>query len=103
MRPVAAQVEAHGRVRIAADVLAAFVDGVRIAHHLGTRTPTSIDPKNPNINRRDKVFPISWTRSFGKGRVFYTVLGDWEPTWKDPRYRTHLSEGIRWTLHRGDD
>jgi type 1 glutamine amidotransferase len=30
--------------------------------------------------------------------VFYTALGDWEETWKDPRYRTHLIEGIRWAM-----
>jgi len=30
--------------------------------------------------------------------VFYTALGDWKETWKDPRCRTYLIEGIRWTM-----
>jgi type 1 glutamine amidotransferase len=46
----------------------------------------------------DKDMPVAWARSYGKGRVFYTALGDWEPTWKDARYRVHLIEGIRWAM-----
>ena len=60
--------------------------------------PASLDLDNPRVNRRDTVFPISWARSHGKGRVFYTALGDWEPTWENPLYRTHLIEGIRWAM-----
>ena len=55
------------------------------------------------MNRQDRDFPVSWAKDYGQGRVFYTALGDWEPTWKDPRYRTHLIEGIRWAMSpRGD-
>jgi type 1 glutamine amidotransferase len=60
--------------------------------------PASLDLTNPKVNRADKVFPISWARTAGDGRVFYTVLGDWEPTWKDPRYRTHLAQAILWAM-----
>ena len=60
----------------------------------------SVDLSQPKMNQQDKVLPIAWARTHGKGRVFYTALGDWEPTWEDPRYRTHLIEGIRWTLKR---
>jgi len=60
--------------------------------------PASLDLANSNVNREDKYFPVSWARTHGKGRVFYTALGDWEETWKDPRYRMHLIEGIRWTM-----
>lgn len=59
---------------------------------------TSLDLQNPKVNRSDTVFPVAWARRFGRGRVFYTALGDWEPTWSDPRYRTHLIEGIRWAM-----
>jgi type 1 glutamine amidotransferase len=55
---------------------------------------------NAKVNRDDMVFPVSWTKAFGRGRVFYTALGDWEPTWSDPRYRTHLTNGILWAIAR---
>jgi type 1 glutamine amidotransferase len=60
--------------------------------------PASLDLDNPKVNRQDKDFPVSWAKAHGKGRVFYTALGDREPTWKDPRYRTHIIEGIRWAM-----
>jgi len=59
---------------------------------------TSLDLANPKVNAEDKYFPVSWAKAHGKGRVFYTSLGDWEETWKDPRYRTHLIEGIKWAM-----
>jgi type 1 glutamine amidotransferase len=64
--------------------------------------PASLDLENPRVNRRDRDFPVSWAKSHGKGRVFYTALGDWEETWNDPRYRTHLIEGIRWAMGSED-
>lgn len=65
--------------------------------------PASLDLMNPKVNRDDKDFPVSWSKSHGRGRVFYTALGDWEQTWRDPRYRRHLIEGIRWTMGLEDD
>ena len=62
--------------------------------------PLSLDLANPQVNRQDQHFPVSWCKGYGQGRVFYTALGDWEETWKDSRYRKHLIEGIRWTLIR---
>ena len=59
---------------------------------------TSLDLENPKVNHSDTVFPVAWTKTFGRGRVFYTALGDWEPTWKDSRYRTHLIQGILWAM-----
>jgi uncharacterized protein len=60
--------------------------------------PASLDLENPKVNRADQVFPVAWCRTFGDGRVFYTALGDWEQTWRDPRYRTHLTQGIFWAM-----
>jgi len=60
----------------------------------------SLDLSVPKMNRDDPNLPVAWAKTFGTGRVFYTALGDWEETWKDPRYRTHLIEGIRWTMKR---
>ena len=57
--------------------------------------PASLDMADPKVNREDKDLPVSWSKDHGEGRVFYTALGDWEETWRDPRYRTHLIEGLR--------
>jgi uncharacterized protein len=60
--------------------------------------PESLDMDRPNVNREDPDLPVAWAKTHGEGRVFYTALGDWEETWKDPRFRKHLSEGIKWTM-----
>ena len=69
-------------------------------HILLRLDPSSLDLANPKVNQEDKHMPVAWTNNYGKGRVFYTMLGDWEAVWKDPRYRTHLIEGIRWAMGR---
>ena len=57
-------------------------------------------------------FPISWCKTHGKGRVFYTSLGHREDVWDDqwnpaqrknsPEiariYQEHILNGIRWAL-----
>jgi uncharacterized protein len=60
--------------------------------------PASLDLENPKMNRSDTVLPVAWAKTYGRGKVFYTALGDWEPTWKDPRYRTHLTQAIKWAM-----
>jgi type 1 glutamine amidotransferase len=42
--------------------------------------------------------PISWTKAYGAGRVFYTALGHREEVWQDARFQTHLLGAIRWGL-----
>ena len=60
--------------------------------------PAHLDLANAKVNPADKDFPVAWAKTFGEGRVFYTALGDWDQTWRDPRYRTHLIEGITWAM-----
>jgi type 1 glutamine amidotransferase len=62
--------------------------------------PDSLDLKNPKMNANDKDLPVAWAKPHGSGRVFYTALGDWESTWKNPAYRVHLIEGIRRTMQQ---
>ncbi|HEY1107514.1 MAG TPA: ThuA domain-containing protein [Opitutaceae bacterium] len=61
-----------------------------------------LDLQAKKVDRNARIFPVAWTRDFGAGRVFYTALGDWDPTWQDERYRTHLMQGILWTLKRAE-
>lgn len=63
----------------------------------------SLDPKSldlTKVRQPEREYPVAWTKAHGKGRVFYTALGDDEAVWKDARYRAHLLGGIRWTLAR---
>src|SRR5579862_5243354 len=59
----------------------------------------SVDPGTVDLSkgkREDKDYALAWTRSYGKGRVFYTALGHYAEVWKDERFLKHLVEGIRW-------
>jgi type 1 glutamine amidotransferase len=67
------------------------------------------DPNNVDLKQ---LFPVSWCRMAGKGRVFYTSLGHREDLWTtDPelkgrinsvetaqQYQNHLLGGIKWAL-----
>ena len=59
----------------------------------------SVDPRTVDLakgKREDQDYALAWTRSYGKGRVFYTALGHYAEVWKDERFLRHLVEGIRW-------
>jgi uncharacterized protein len=43
-------------------------------------------------------YPVAWSKSYGKGRVFYTSLGHSEAMWEDPKYQKHILGGIKWAL-----
>lgn len=42
--------------------------------------------------------PVSWVRSFGQGRIFYTNFGHREETYTNPVIMKHLFDGILYTL-----
>lgn len=42
--------------------------------------------------------PLAWTRSHGRGRVFYTALGHRDELWQDADFQRHLLGGIRWAI-----
>ena len=45
--------------------------------------------------------PYTWTRTHGKGRVFYTAWGHDERTWGNADFQDLLERGVRWSA--GDD
>jgi type 1 glutamine amidotransferase len=52
----------------------------------------------PDVQRGGD-YPQAWSRTFGKGRSFYTALGHRDDIWSnDPVFRAHLLGGIRWAL-----
>jgi type 1 glutamine amidotransferase len=44
-------------------------------------------------------YPVTWARMHGKGRVFYTALGDRPENWSDRFMLNLLGGGIRWSMH----
>ncbi len=45
--------------------------------------------------------PWTWTKEFGKGRVFYTAYGHDERTWDNPGFHELMKAGILWAV--GDE
>jgi uncharacterized protein len=69
-------------------------------HVLMKLDTTSVDMTKKGVKRTDNDFATAWTRTQGKGRVFYTALGHRPEVWDDARFQTHLVEGIRWVTSR---
>jgi type 1 glutamine amidotransferase len=72
------------------------------SHVLLTLDPTSVDLNARGVQRRYYGYPIAWTRSFGKGRVYYNSLGHEEAVWNDPRYQEMLLKAIQWVMREED-
>jgi uncharacterized protein len=43
-------------------------------------------------------YPVTWARMHGKGRVFYTAIGDRPENWSNPFFLNLLAGGIRWSI-----
>jgi hypothetical protein len=48
------------------------------------------------------LFPATWARLFGKGRVFYTSMGHREDVWTNETFQKLLLGGIAWALGNVD-
>jgi type 1 glutamine amidotransferase len=70
-------------------------DKVRVLMRLD---PSQLDLKNKNVHRTDGDFAVTWAKSYGKGRVFYSCLGHVLENWDDPRMQTMFTEAIKWSL-----
>jgi type 1 glutamine amidotransferase len=44
-------------------------------------------------------YPATWARRHGKGRVFYTAMGDRPENWSNTFFLNLLGGGIRWSIH----
>lgn len=47
-------------------------------------------------------YPVSWTRMEGKGRVFFSALGDRPENWQNEFMLNLLAGGIRWAIRDVD-
>jgi uncharacterized protein len=52
--------------------------------------------KNACYERRS--YPGTWARMHGKGRVFYTAIGDRPENWENGFFQNLLAGGVRWTI-----
>jgi type 1 glutamine amidotransferase len=52
---------------------------------------------NGNAYKRPP-YPVVWARMHGKGRVFYTAIGDRPENWQNEFHLNLLAGGIRWAL-----
>jgi type 1 glutamine amidotransferase len=57
-----------------------------------------IDLTRKGVHRTDKDFAVTWVRTYGKGRVFYTSLGHREDVWNRPDVQKMWLEAIRWAM-----
>src|ERR1043165_8882604 len=48
--------------------------------------------------QEDLDFPVSWTKAYGKGRVFYTMTGHSPEAFKNPLLLQHYLAGIQFVL-----
>ncbi len=48
--------------------------------------------------RPDRDYAVSWVRTYGKGRVFYTTLGHDAATYWNPVFLNHLLAGIQFVI-----
>src|SRR5271170_4554268 len=65
--------------------------------------PTKLDyANNPRVHRTDHDFAVAWSKSYGKGRVFYSTLGHTEESWEDPDVLKMYFEAIKWALGMTD-
>jgi hypothetical protein len=72
------------------------------SHVLLRLDPASVDLTKPNVHRRYYGWPIAWTRTFGKGRVYYNSLGHEPAVWDDPRYQDMILKAIQWVMRESD-
>ncbi len=69
-------------------------------HVLISLDVTSVDMTKPGIKRKDRDFPLSWTREYGEGRVFYTAFGHFPEVWKSRMFEEHLFNGLLWSMRK---
>ncbi len=71
-----------------------------------TYVHTKHNTKNRHVlqvrSDKDGDEPWTWTRTHGKGRVFYTAYGHDTRTWDQPGFQDLIERGLRWAANKGD-
>ncbi len=74
-------------------------DRVRVLLTLDTH---SVDLGARGVNAGSEDFPLAWSSRYGAGRVFYTALGHFESTWRDPRFANMMLQAMLWLTGQVD-
>jgi type 1 glutamine amidotransferase len=59
---------------------------------------SKLDMTKPGVQAADAPYAITWAKSYGKGRVFYSALGHDASTWDNPDIQRMWFEAIKWAL-----
>ncbi len=70
-------------------------DRIRVLAHLDA---SRLDLTRPLVHRTDGDFPAAWAKTYGKGRVFYSILGHDAESWDNPVLQRMYFDAIRWAL-----
>jgi len=60
--------------------------------------PANVDLTNKKVKRADHDFAVSWAKSYGKGRVFYSTLGHVTGNWDRADMQAMYIGAIKWAL-----
>jgi len=63
---------------------------------------SKLDLANKKVHRTDRDFAVTWAKTYGKGRVFYSTLGHVPENWDDPRIQQMYLEAIKWAMRLTD-
>jgi type 1 glutamine amidotransferase len=59
---------------------------------------SKLDLANPRVHRTDRDFAVTWAKTYGQGRVFYSTLGHVQANWDTPAMQSMVVEAIKWAL-----
>ncbi|MEM7391645.1 MAG: ThuA domain-containing protein [Verrucomicrobiota bacterium] len=72
-----------------------FKEAVRGSSRVLLSVDTASAPTSLWADRSDDDYPVSWIRSYGKGRVFYTALGHEPEMYFNRAFLRHLLAGVQ--------
>lgn len=65
---------------------------------LMTLDADKLDLTNPRVHRSDRDFAVTWAKTYGKGRVYYSTLGHVEENWDRADFQDMFTKAIEWSL-----
>ena len=67
-------------------------------HVLARLDASKLNLKAPLVHRDDADFPAAYTKTYGKGRVFYSTLGHSRESWDLPWMQKMYFEALKWAI-----
>jgi type 1 glutamine amidotransferase len=82
------------------------IDGARRLRWNDVRVLLTVDLDDPAVEprpwtgytRADRIYPVSWIRTYGRGRIFYTSMGHMPETFMTPSLVGHVLAGVQYAL-----